>query len=81
MTGNGKPNVYFYTNKEPANKKQGVQYVNVGPSGSMHLTNGNSGYLVRLPNTPRIWKNKKYLYPLNIKDLQKNPNLKQNPGW
>jgi hypothetical protein len=80
LTGNGKPNVYFYTGNPPESKKSGVQYVNVGGS-SLILSNGNSGYLVRLPNAERAWSQKDYLYPLSKKDLEKNPNLKQNPGW
>ncbi len=80
ITGDGKPDVYFYTGQEPDNKKSGVQYVNVGTN-DWNLTDGNSGYLIRLPNIERVWKDKKYLYPLNIKDLQKNTNLDQNPGW
>jgi hypothetical protein len=80
LTGNGKPDVYFYTDKAPENKKSGVQYVNVGGE-DLTLINGKSGYLVRLPNVTRTWSQKKYLYPINKKDLDKNPNLKQNPGW
>jgi hypothetical protein len=80
LTGNGKPNVYFYTGSKPKNGKSGVQYVNVGGS-DLILSNGNSGYLVRLPNATRQWKQRDYLYPINVKDLQKNQNLKQNPGW
>lgn len=80
ITGDGKPDVYFYTKNPPENRKSGVQYVNVSTNDFV-LSNGDSGYVVALPNTPRKWEDKKYLYPINIKDLQKNQNLKQNPGW
>ncbi len=80
ITGDGKPDVYFYTGDLPADRESGVQYVNIGGS-DWKLTDGDSGYLIRLPDATRIWQDKDYLYPLNQKDLQDNPNLKQNPGW
>lgn len=80
LTGNGAPDVYFYTGDEPDKKESGVNYVNVNDS-DLQLTEGDKGYLIRLPNIERVWEDKKYLYPLNRKDLQKNTNLEQNPGW
>ena len=29
----------------------------------------------------RVWKERNYLYPLPVDQLQLNPNLGQNPGW
>lgn len=78
--GNSKPDVYFYKDKKPEKLVEGVHYVRVGTA-NITLTNGTSGHLVVLPNVKRKWSQKKYYYPINIKDLQKNPNLKQNPGW
>jgi hypothetical protein len=80
LTGDGKPDVYFYTDSKPTSTKGGVQYVNVGGD-ELILSNGNSGYLIRLPNATREWKQKYYLYPINTKDLQRNKKLEQNPGW
>src|SRR5699024_5387528 len=80
LTGNGEPDIYFYTNKKPEDRKDGVQYANIGTD-DWSLTSENGGYLIRLPNQNKVWKDKKYLYPINKKDLQKNSNLKQNPGW
>lgn len=80
LTGNGEPDVYFYTDKEPENKESGVKYVDVGGS-DLQLTEGDKGYLIRLPEIEKVWDDKKYLYPLNKKDIQKNDNLDQNPGW
>src|SRR5699024_9842810 len=80
LTENGKPDVYFYTDKKPENAKSDVQYIYVGED-DLILTNGNSGNLVVFPSVTRKWSQKKYLYPLNEKDLNKNENLKQNPGW
>jgi starch-binding outer membrane protein, SusD/RagB family len=81
LSGNGEPNVYFYTTPSaPDNQISGVQYVNVG-SDQHTLTNGESGELVWLPNTQRVWENHKYLYPIPHVHIQRNPNLTQNPGW
>ncbi|MCH5686829.1 RagB/SusD family nutrient uptake outer membrane protein [Niabella sp. W65] len=30
---------------------------------------------------PRKWNERNYYYPIPLNDLQRNPNLKQNPGW
>lgn len=38
-----------------------------------------NGYLII--NTSRIFSDKNYLWPVPITQLQKNPNLGQNPGW
>lgn len=80
LTGNGKSNVYFYIGERPSDVKSGVVYVKVDAN-DLTLTNGSQGYLLRLPNIERVWEDKKYLYPLNNKDIQDNPNLDQNPGW
>lgn len=45
------------------------------------LTNGTSGELTWLDNIPRIWDDKRYLYPIPEQDYLMNPNLGQNPGW
>ena len=29
----------------------------------------------------RVWDNKMYLFPIPVKEMYKNPNLTQNPGW
>ena len=34
-----------------------------------------------LMESGRVWKERNYLYPLPVDQLQLNPNLGQNPGW
>src|SRR5699024_6303460 len=80
LTGNGEPNIYFYTPKKREDRQDGVQYANI-VTDDWSLTSENGGYLIRLPNQNKVWKDNKYLYPINKKDLQKNSNLQQNPGW
>jgi len=48
---------------------------------SQLLKNGTSGELIWMNEIPRKWNDKNYLYPIPLNDLQRNPNLKQNPGW
>lgn len=45
------------------------------------LTNGTSGELTWLDNVPRVWDEKRYLYPIPENDYLMNPNLGQNQGW
>lgn len=81
LSGDGEPNVYFYTTPSaPENQISGVQYVNVGIDQHI-LTNSESGELIWLPNIQRVWEDKKYLYPVPQVHILRNPNLTQNPGW
>jgi hypothetical protein len=48
---------------------------------SLLLKNGTSGELIWMNEIPRKWSDKNYYYPIPLNDLQRNPNLKQNPGW
>lgn len=32
-------------------------------------------------DVPRMWKDCQYLFPIPQSEIQKNPNLEQNPGW
>lgn len=66
----------------------GVTYVNVSPRigtanaiNSQLLKNGTSGELIWMNEVPRKWDDRNYYYPIPLADLQRNPNLKQNPGW
>lgn len=64
----------------PATKVAGVTYVQLTTS-TFNLSNGNSGNLQWLTNTPRVWDDKRYFYPLPPNELIINPKLVQNPGW
>ena len=48
---------------------------------SLQLKNGTSGELVWMNEIQRKWLDKNYLFPIPLNDLQRNPNIKQNPGW
>jgi starch-binding outer membrane protein, SusD/RagB family len=79
LNEDGIQDVYFYT-QTPASQVNGVTYVNVATD-SYKLSNGNSGELIWLPNIPRVWEQKKYLYPIPEIHILTNPKLGQNAGW
>lgn len=77
--------VAFYQGTRP-NPVPGVTYVNVSTTignvtNSQQLKNGSSGELIWMNEIPRDWKEHMYYYPIPLNDLQRNPNLGQNPGW
>lgn len=81
LSGDGEPNVYFYTTGEaPDDQIEGVQYVDVNREDFI-LSEGESGELMWLPNIEKEWQQKKYLYPVPQVHIQRNTNLTQNPGW
>jgi hypothetical protein len=69
-----------YVDAIPASKVAGVTYVQL-TSSTLNLANGTSGNLQWLTNTPRVWDDKRYYYPIPPNEILVNPNLKQNPGW
>jgi len=85
LNGDGTLDVSFYTTA-PANPVAGVTYINVaGNIGSgvnpQQLAQGNKGKLTWLAQIPKVWDDKKYLYPIPENDLLMNPELGQNSGW
>lgn len=64
----------------PATRVAGVTYVQLTAS-TFNLSNGSSGNLQWLTNTPRVWDAKRYYYPLPPTELLINNKLMQNPGW
>lgn len=77
--------VAFYQGTRPT-AVAGVTYVNVSPTigtatNSQLLKNGTSGELIWMKEIPRKWDERMYYYPIPLNDLQRNPNLGQNPGW
>lgn len=52
-----------------------------GETNPQQLTNGTNGELTWMDNIPRIWDEKKYLYPIPEEHMLENENLEQNPGW
>ena len=78
--------VVFYQGTRPTPTLSGVTYVDVSEKvnnvvNSLRLKNGTSGELIWMNEIQRKWTDKNYFYPIPLNDLQRNPNLKQNPGW
>ncbi|WP_316734959.1 RagB/SusD family nutrient uptake outer membrane protein [Pedobacter aquatilis] len=78
--------VAFYQGTRPTPAAAGVTYVDVSANigtavNSQLLRNGSSGELTWMKEIPRKWNERNYYYPIPLNDLQRNPNLKQNPGW
>jgi len=78
--------VAFYQGTRPNPAVAGVTYVDVSATlsnaiNSQLLKNGTSGELTWMKEIPRKWNERNYYYPIPLNDLQRNPNLKQNPGW
>ena len=48
---------------------------------TVELTQSTYGNIVWLYNTPHLWNDKYYYYPIATRDIVLNPNLTQNPGW
>lgn len=75
--------VVFYQGTKPVSSNPKAAFVNIGAPneiGKLSLTNGTSGELIWNAGV-RQWLDKKYLYPIPASDLERNPNLGQNPGW
>ena len=78
--------VVFYQGTRPTPALSGVTYVDVSPKigtaiNSLQLKNGTSGELIWMNEIQRKWLDKNYLFPIPLNDLQRNTNIKQNPGW
>jgi hypothetical protein len=86
LNEDGTLDVAFYQGTRPSPAVAGVTYVDVSPkignaTNSQLLKNGTSGELIWMNEIPRKWNERNYYYPIPLNDLQRNPNLKQNPGW
>lgn len=86
LNEDGVPDVAFFQGTRPAPVVTGVTYVDVsstisGKANSQLLKNGTSGELIWMNEIVRKWDDKLYYYPIPQVDLQKNPQLGQNPGW
>ncbi len=86
LNEDGVLDVAFYQGTRPTPGVNGVTYVNVSANigsavNSQLLKNGTSGELIWMKEIPRKWDERMYVYPIPLNDLQRNPNLKQNPGW
>ncbi len=78
--------VAFYQGTRPTPGVNGVTYVDVSAKignaiNSQLLKSGSTGELIWMNEIPRKWNERNNYYPIPLNDLQRNPNLKQNPGW
>lgn len=78
--------VAFYQGTRPSPAVSGVTYIDVSANtgnavNPQLLKNGTSGELTWMNEISRKWSDRNYYYPIPLNDLQRNPNLKQNPGW
>jgi hypothetical protein len=86
LNEDGVLDVAFYQGTRPTPAVAGVTYVDVSPKSgnavnSQQLRNGTSGEIIWMNEIKRDWTERLYFYPIPLNDLQRNPNLKQNPGW
>lgn len=80
MNGDGVLNVAFVTTTPTSGAIKGVYYYIIDNK-TVKLTQGNSGNIIWLANTPRVWDDKMYYDPIPSSEIVLNPNLKQNQGW
>ncbi len=60
--------------------KEGKKLENIK---ELKITKNNDGTFTYTPQVKKrmTWDDKMYLFPIPLSEIQKNPNLKQNPGW
>lgn len=80
MNGDGVLDVSFVTAQPSSGAIPGVAYYVVKGT-TVELTNTTTGNIIWLYNTPHVWNDKYYYYPIATSDIVLNPNLTQNPGW
>lgn len=79
----GTLDVVFYIGSKPDNLPASCTPISVGDDTQQGLTQGTHGNLTWSDNDPRVWygDDRQYYYPIPASAIQKNANLKQNPGW
>lgn len=79
----GTPDVLFYNGEKPTGLPATCTPVSVGSETRQGLTGSTSGNLTWMDDDPRIWysDNRQYYYPIPKSAIDRNGNLKQNPGW
>lgn len=80
---NGTMDVIFYKGEKPSGLPASCTPVSVGDGTQQGLTGSTSGNLTWSDADPRIWysNGRQYYYPIPQSAINKNKNLKQNPGW
>lgn len=79
----GTPDVIFYKGTAPTGLPATCTPIAIGGQSQQGLTGDSSGNLTWSDNDPRKWYSdgRQYYYPIPASAIQKNGNLKQNPGW
>jgi hypothetical protein len=80
MNGDGVLDVSFVLSQPSSGAIPGVAYYVVKGT-TVELTQSTYGNIIWLYNTPHVWNDKYYYYPIATRDIVLNPNLVQNPGW
>lgn len=83
IDGDGTDDAYFYDTAEIGDSQYasiGV-YVGTEKNNVLNVVAVNGGYLMKYNYAGRSFPVRQYLYPIPEVVIQKNPNLKQNPGW
>ncbi|HXB08177.1 MAG TPA: RagB/SusD family nutrient uptake outer membrane protein [Puia sp.] len=80
MNGDGVLNVSFVAATPTSGTIKGVYYDIINGT-VIQLSNGTTGNIIWLANTPRAWADKMYYMPIPTSELVLNPKLVQNPGW
>lgn len=84
VDGDGIPDVYFYdTDKIDKEEYSSIGiYVGTSKNNILNVVPAEGGgYLMKYNYAGREWPVRQYLYPIPEVVIQKNPHLKQNPGW
>ena len=77
LDGDGKNDVYFYTDGKP---KPEMASIKIGEDG--YFSEGNSGYYDPFQKFAHTFNEQRdYFYPIPSGERSKNHNLTQNPGW
>lgn len=80
LTGDGKADVCIWKDTNPKHKD--MTDLELGKATGIILTGDNSGYVYRHKDIERSFdENRDYYYPIPISERERNPQLKQNPGW
>ncbi len=80
----GKKDLLIYTGQMPSSVSSTIPATNriqVGAN-SLTLSDGDHGYITRDAAEDYVWKDRDYLYPVPLGQIQAyNGKLTQNPGW
>ena len=83
MNGDGAYDAYFYDTDEIGDSNYAAigVYVGTNKNNVLNVEAVDGGYLMKYNYVGRSFPQRQYLYPIPEVVIQKNPNLKQNPGW